>query len=253
MSRFQDKVAFVTGGASGIGLAVSQTLVRDGARVVIGDINIDLAKKSAAAIGSRAVAIEVDQGDAKSVESAVAFAEETFGGLDLAVNAAAIQGPLGKILEMDPKSIENVYRVNTCGITYCLVYELAALKRRGGGAIVNIASISGMRPTPGLGVYSASKTAVISLTNVAAAEYGPDNIRVNAISPGYVDTPLLDQRLDRKWIASITPSRRCGQPQDLADAICFMLSDDARQVSGTNLQVDGGLIASLSIVPPDPE
>lgn len=253
MARFQDKIAMVTGGASGIGLAVSQTLARDGAKVVIADINIDLAKKSASSIGKNAVAVKLDQGDPESVQAAVKFTEDTFGGLDLAVNAAAIQGPLGQILELTPTDIQKVFLVNSCGISYCLLYEIPAMKKRGGGAIVNIASISGMYPTPGLGIYSASKTAVISLTTIAAAEHGPDNIRVNAISPGYVDTPLLDKRLDRKWIASITPSRRCGQPQDLADTIAFMLSDDARQVNGVNMQVDGGLIASFSVTPPKPE
>lgn len=252
MSDLAGKVAFVTGGASGIGLAVSTTLASRGAKVVIADINIDLAKKSASNING-SVAYEMNQGDAKSVENAIRFTEEKFGRLDLAVNAAGIQGPLGKHLELSPTDMEKIIAVNTLGVSYCLLYEIAAMKRSGGGAIVNIASICGMRPTPGLGMYSVSKKAVLALTEITAAEYGPDGIRVNTVSPGYVDTPLLDPRIDRGWVASITPSRRCGKPQDLADVIVFLLSEQARQVNGVNIQVDGGFVAGLSLSPPAPE
>ena len=250
MSRFDGKVAFISGGASGIGLAAAQLLAKEGAKVVIGDINWDLAQKAAASIGESARAVKLDQGNAESVEQAISFAEKTFSGLDYAVNAAGIQGPLGALEDLEPKDIQTVFAVNLHGIVYCLKYEIASIKKRGGGAIVNIASTTGLRPVPFLGVYSSSKSGVIALTNVAAVEGGPSKIRVNAISPGYVDTPLLDSRIDRKWVATVTPNGRCGLPSDIADAAAFLLSDEARQVTGVNMPVDGGLISGHHINPP---
>jgi len=250
MGRFDGKVAFVTGGASGMGLATVKLLAEEGAKVVMGDIQWELAKENAKLIGPAVLPFNLNQGDAQSVEEAIKFTEDKFGGLDLAVNAAAIQGPLGALEDLEPKDITQVFTVNLVGIAYCLKFEVAAMKRRGGGAIVNIASISGMRPTPYLGIYSASKTGVITLTNIAAVENGPDGIRVNCISPGYVDTPLLDARIDRGWAASMTPNRRCGVPRDIADVATFLLSDDAKQVNGVTVPVDGGLIAGHAIKPP---
>lgn len=253
MSRFQNKVAIVTGGASGIGFATCKVLANEGAKVVIADINTELGKDSAKRIGGDCVFMRLDIGDPESVQSVVDFTEAKFGGLDLAVNAAGIQGPLGKLLDLTPDDIARVYRVNTCGTAYWLRFTIPAMQRRHGGSIVNICSICGLRPTPGLGVFSSSKQAVEGLTSATAAEYGKDNIRINTISPGYVDTPLLDARIDRKWVASITPTGRCGQPEDLAQAICFLLSDAARQITGIDLPVDGGIIASMAISPPAPD
>jgi NAD(P)-dependent dehydrogenase (short-subunit alcohol dehydrogenase family) len=233
-----------------MGLATVKLLAEEGANVVMGDIQWELAQKNAKSIGSSVLPFQLNQGSAQSVEEAIKFTEEKFGGLDFAVNAAAIQGPLGPIEDLEPKDMANVLTVNLAGIAYCLKYEVLAMKRRGGGAIVNIASISGMRPTPYLGIYSASKTGVITLTNIAAVENGPDGIRVNCISPGYVDTPLLDARIDRGWAASMTPNRRCGVPRDIADVTAFLLSDDAKQVNGITMPVDGGLIAGHAIKPP---
>ena len=250
MSRFTGKVAFITGGASGMGLATAQLLAEEGAKVAIADIQYGLAQKSAAAIGESAIAIKLDQADPKSVEDAIDTTVEKFGGLDYAVNAAGIQGPLGGLVDLAPKDIATVFAVNLSGVAYCLKYEAIAMKKRGGGSIVNISSIGALRPIPFLGVYSASKTGVISLTSIAAVENGPDNIRVNCIAPGYVDTPLLDARIDRDWAASITPNRRCGVPRDIADVSAYLLSDDAKQVNGVNIPVDGGLIAGHQIKPP---
>jgi NAD(P)-dependent dehydrogenase (short-subunit alcohol dehydrogenase family) len=250
MGRFAGKVVFVTGGASGMGLATVELLAEEGAKVVIADIQYELAKKNAAALGPSVAAFNLDQGSAKSVEAGIRFAEDTFGGLDYAVNAAGIQGPLGPLEELTPEAIQQVLAVNLAGIAYCLKYQAAAMRRRGGGAIVNISSICGIRSTPFLGAYSASKAGVISLTEVAAVENGAHGIRVNTILPGYVDTPLLDARIDRGWAASMTPNKRCGLPKDIADVAAFLLSDDAKQVTGVKLPVDGGLTAGHFINPP---
>ncbi|KAL2061489.1 hypothetical protein VTL71DRAFT_6866 [Oculimacula yallundae] len=250
MSRFEGKVAFVTGGASGMGLAIVKRLAEEGAKVVMADIQWELVQKNAKEIGNSVAPFRLDQSDPKSVEAAINFAEEKFGGLDFAVNAAAIQGSLGPIEALEVAEMQSVINVNLLGIAYCLKYELLALQKRKGGAIVNIASTCGMRPTANLAIYSASKAGVLSLTTTSATESGPHGIRVNTLSPGYVDTPLLDQRIDRAWAASITPNRRCGKTDDIADVTLFLLSDAARQVNGINVPVDGGLVASFGVIAP---
>lgn len=250
MSRFGGKIAFISGGASGMGLATAQLLVKEGAKVVIGDINWELAQKSAASLGGETLAFKIDQADPEAVERAIAFVLEKFGRLDLAVNAAGIAGRYGRLESLSPKDIQTVFAVNLQGAAYLLKHETTAMNKTGGGAIVNIASTTGVRPTPFLGIYSTSKSGVISLTKFTAVEEGPNGIRVNCISPGYVDTPMLDASIDRGWIASVTPNRRCGKPEDIADAAAFLLSDAAKQITGVNLPVDGGQLADTSIRPP---
>lgn len=144
MSRFTNKVVFISGGASGIGLAATQRLAGEGAKVVIADINWDLAQKAATSVGKGAVAVKMDQGDAASVKEAIATAEKTLGGIDYAVNAAGIQGPQASVEDIEPEDIQRVYAVNVMGVAYCMKYQLAAIKKRGGGAIVNIASVAGI-------------------------------------------------------------------------------------------------------------
>ncbi|TPX12531.1 uncharacterized protein E0L32_000708 [Thyridium curvatum] len=250
MSRFANKVVFISGGASGMGLATTERLLKEGAKVVIADIQFELAQKAAAASNGAAVAVKMDQGSPESVKEAIAFAEAHFGGIDHAVNAAGIQGLQGSVEDAPIEDMQRVYAVNLMGIAYCLKYEVAAIKKRGGGAIVNIASAAGIRAIPYLGVYSSTKAGVISIATAVAQEAGPYNIRVNTISPGYVDTPLLDARIDRKWAGSLVPTGRCGMPSDIADATSFLLSDDARQISGVNLPVDGGLTVANGVKPP---
>ena len=250
MSRFADKVVFISGGASGMGLATTQRLAKEGAKVVIADINWDLAQKVATSVGKAAVAVKMDQGNAESVREAIAFAEKTLGGIDYAVNAAGIQGPQASVETIEPEDMQRVYAVNLMGVAYCLKYEVAAIKKRGGGAIVNIASAAGIRAIPYLGVYSSTKAGVNSITTAVAQEAGEYKIRVNSVSPGYVDTPLLDARIDRAWAGSQVPTGRCGEPSDIADAIAFLLSEDARQITGVNLPVDGGLVISNTVKPP---
>lgn len=233
-----------------MGLATTERLVKEGAKAVIADINLTLAQQAAAALNGAAVAVEMDQGNAESVKDAIAFAEESFGGIDYAVNAAGIQGPQGSVEDVTPEDMQKVFAVNLMGIAYCLKYEVAAIKKRGGGAIVNIASVAGVRAIPYLGIYSSSKAGVISISAAVAQEAGHYNIRVNTISPGYVDTPLLDARIDRAWAGSLVPTGRCGLPSDIADATAFLLSDAARQISGVNLAVDGGLVIVNTVKPP---
>jgi NAD(P)-dependent dehydrogenase (short-subunit alcohol dehydrogenase family) len=254
MSRFEGKVAFITGGASGIGFATAKLLVEEGAKVVIGDINTSLVEKSAADLGGSTIGVELDVSDPNSVESATKAVEEKFGGLDLAVNAAGIMGKIGSITETDPQETWRVLAVNLAGVIYSMKYEILAMKKRTGkgqkSAIVNIASVAGMRPHPFLGHYSSTKAGVIAITKVAAVESGPDGIRVNSIAPGHTETPLVPKELDREFIAGLLPTRRMGTARDIAEATAFLLSSAADQITGINVPVDGGYMADNPVPVP---
>ncbi|KAH6955731.1 short-chain dehydrogenase/reductase SDR [Ilyonectria sp. MPI-CAGE-AT-0026] len=249
--RFSGKVAFVTGGAGGIGFAVASRLVEEGANVVIGDIDGSAAKAAAAKIGGGAISREYNQADPASVREAIDFVVKEFGGLDFAVNCAAIGGPFASIADMNPEDTSAVVSINLTGTINCLKYELLAMKKRGAGAIVNIASTSGLRPNPFLGAYSATKAGIIAITQVAAVEEGPYGIRVNCISPGPIDTQMMHEKISREHIASITPNRRVGLPSDIANTAAYLLSDDAKHVVGTNIPVDGGILPSQGLEIPE--
>lgn len=256
MGRFDGKIAFITGGASGIGFATAKLLLEEGAKVAIGDINTSLVDSSAQELGNETIGITVDVSDHISVRNAIDVVETTFGGLDLAVNAAGIMGGLGTIVDMAPEATMKVLGVNLAGVIFSMKYEIIAMKKRAEQgrmcAIVNIASTAGMRPHAFLAHYSATKAGVIEATKVAAVENGPDHIRVNVVSPGHTETPILPKNMDRAHIASILPMRRFGTASDIAEAAAFLLSDAALQITGINIPVDGGLLADNPMpLPPD--
>lgn len=218
MKRFSGQTAFVTGGASGIGLACVQLLVEEGTKVVIGDLDTKLAQENADKLGGEKVVavVRVDVAEANSVEKAVQFAEKQFGdaGIDLAINAAGIQGPLGPLAAVTPEEVAQMTTVNLLGTMYSMKYEIQSMEKRGrGGSIVNLASAAAVRPIRFMGPYSAAKHGVIIITSTSAAEVGPAGIRVNCVAPDYTDTPLLNEGLDRKWIASILPTGGAAFPR----------------------------------------
>ncbi|KIX91951.1 uncharacterized protein Z520_12340 [Fonsecaea multimorphosa CBS 102226] len=247
MGLFDGQIAFVTGGASGIGFATAKILIEGGAKVAIGDINASLIASSAKELGNGTIGVKVDVSDPASVEAAIKSVEDAFGGLDLAVNAAGVVGGIGSIIDIEPAATSKVLAVNLGGVIFCMKYEMMAMKKRTAQgrkcAIVNIASTAGVRPHAFLAHYSAAKAGVIEATKVAAVEVGPDHIRVNCISPGHTATPILPKNMDRDFIASILPTRRFGTARDIAEASAFLLSDAADQITGINLPVDGGLLA----------
>lgn len=251
MTSFENKVAFITGGASGIGFAIATLLSEKGATVVIADRNEELGPKAAKALNGKGHFVYMDQSLAQTVEQAVTFTCNTLKRLDLAVNCAGVQGPLGPISACEIDEIDQTIKINLLGAAYCLKYLTKSMRECGnGGSVVNIASICGVRPTPFFSVFSASKAGLLSLTEACARECGPDGIRINAISPGYIETPLLNKAIDRDWAAGNTPTRKMGEPRDIAEAALFLLSDSAKQITGVNLRVDGGLVAGHHIPPP---
>lgn len=242
--NLQDKVAVVTGGASGFGEGIARRFAADGAHVVIADLNEDAAKKLAQEIGGLAVRADVSRGD--DVKAVARAALDRFGGIDILVNNAGIghkPQPLDTLSEAD---FDRIVAINAKSV-YLTAREIVPLmKERKRGAIVNIASTGGVSPRPNLTWYNASKGWMITATRAMAVELAPFGIRVNAINPVAGETPLLatfmgedTPQIRAKFLASI-PIGRFSTPQDIAAAAAFLCSDEASMITGVALEVDGG-------------
>ncbi|MEB8342881.1 SDR family NAD(P)-dependent oxidoreductase [Streptomyces endophyticus] len=248
-AEFAGKTALVTGSASGIGLATARRLGRGGANVVIADYNEKGAQEAAETLkaeGLKAAAVAVDVTDPASVEAAVAFAVDTFGGLDLAVNNAGIGGASAPTGEYAIDVYNRVVRTNLDGVFYSMRFELPAMQAAGnGGAIVNVASILGSVGFAGSPAYVAAKHGVVGLTKTAAAEYAAQGIRVNAVGPGFIETPLLKEmdKAAHDGLVGLHPAGRLGTSEEVAELIVFLLSDRASFIAGSYHLVDGAYTA----------
>ncbi len=246
--EFAGRTALVTGAASGIGREVARRLAEAGAAVVVADHNEQGAKETADALvaaGGRAAAVGVDVTDPASVRAAVDFTVEKFGGLHLAVNNAGIAGATAPTGEYGIEDWQRVIDTNLNGVFYSLRYELPLILASGGGAVVNMSSILGTNGFAGSPAYSAAKHAVVGLTKTAAVEYASQGVRVNAVAPGFIDTPLLRGGDDaqRDHLISLHPQGRLGTAEEVAELTLFLLSDRASFVNGSYHLVDGGYAA----------
>ena len=247
MTQLTNKVAIVTGAASGFGAETAREFVAEGAKVVVADINESGAKAVAAEMGSAALAVKCDVTQRSDIENLVATTVKQFGTLDIVVNNAGTTHKNQPILEVDEATFDRVYAVNIKSIYYMTFAVVPIMREKKGGVIINVGSTAGIRPRPGLTWYNGSKGAVNLLSKSLAVELGPDRIRVNAICPVMGETGLLEQFMGmpdtpenrKKFIATI-PMGRLAKSSDIAKAAVFFASDNAEFITGVLLPVDGG-------------
>ncbi len=248
----QGKVGLVTGGGDGIGRATALTFANDGAKVAVADIRLDAAEETVAIIrdvGGEAIAIEADVSEESAVKSMVEATVAHFGRLDCACNNAAGGGGFRAIPEVEEEHWDHCHNITLKGVWLCLKYEIPAMLETGAGAIVNIASLSGVRGEALQSPYSAAKGGVIALTRTAAAENAQQGIRVNAVNPGGILTNALANYFEKvpgakEHTAGVHAMRRLGKPEEIADAVAYLCSDRASFITGHSLNVDGGVMVN---------
>lgn len=244
--RLKDKVALITGGGQGIGRLTALTFAREGARVAVADINISAATAVAAEIeqlDGQAKAVFLDVSRAESVEAALQSVTNWAGGVDALINNAGITRD-ARMQKMTEEQFDAVINVNLRGVWLCAKACVPSMVARGGGAILNAASVVGLYGNFGQTNYVAAKAGVIGMTKTWARELGPSGIRVNAVAPGFTATEML-ATVPEKVLESVrerTPLRRLGKPEDIANAYLFLASDEAAFITGQVLSVDGGLL-----------
>ncbi len=246
MSLLANKVAFVSGAGSGIGRAVAQAYAREGAKVVVSDINETHGQETVSIIkdaGGEAFFVKADSSKAEDNKKLVEAIVAKYGRLDVACNNAGIGGPAAPTGEYDIEGWDKVVAINLSGVFYACRYQIEQMEKNGGGSIVNIASIHGTVAAPNSCAYTATKHGVVGLTKNIAAEYGQKNIRCNAVGPGYILTPLLENNLDdatMKAVAAKATMNRLGKVEEIADLVAFLSSDKSSFTTGSYVIADGG-------------
>src|ERR1700704_4857567 len=245
---FESKVALVTGAASGMGLATARAFAEAGAAVALADVNEDAAQsavKDLVGTGYKAIGIRCDVADEAQVKAMVERTVASFGRLDAAFNNAGVQSPLAETADASGEEFDRVNAINLRGVWKCMKYELRQMRDQGSGAIVNCSSLGGLVGIAGRGVYHASKHGVLGLTKSAALEYASMGVRINAICPGIINTPMVSGMLATqaeamKELMKEVPIGRLGQPEEIAASVLWLCSPGASFVIGQALAVDGG-------------
>ena len=246
-----DKIALVTGGGSGIGRATALTFAREGAKVVVADIVVTGGEETVQLIhaaGGESIFVKADMANASDIEAMVQKVVATYGRLDCAHNNAGIEGATGRTADYSEAEWDRVIRINLTAVWLCMKYEIPQMLKQGGGAIVNTASDAGLLGVPQMPAYVASKHGVVGLTKTAALEYAKSGIRVNAVCPGVIHTPMVEritgQRPGRaERMTAAEPVGRMGKPEEIAAAVVWLCSDAASFVTGLPMAVDGGIAA----------
>lgn len=249
--RLNGKIALVTGGGSGIGQATALVFAREGAKVVVADVLVEGSEATVSQIkngGGEAVFIKTDVSQDAEVEAMVQKAVATYGRLDCAFNNAGIAGAAARTADYTQKQWDRVISINLTGVWLCMKYEIAQMVKQGGGAIVNTASVAGLVGFRHGPAYVAAKHGVVGLTKTAALEYAKANIRVNAVCPGVIQTPMFERGLKvdpriADTMSAREPIGRLGKPEEIAEAVVWLCSEAASFVTGLPMAVDGGWVA----------
>jgi NAD(P)-dependent dehydrogenase (short-subunit alcohol dehydrogenase family) len=249
---FENKVALVTGAASGLGLATAKAFAESGASVVLADWNekeVQAAAQGLADQGHKTLAVRCDVSDDAQVEAMVKATVATFGRLDAAFNNAGVQMVLAETADSPRDDYDRVMAINLRGVWSCMKFELQQMRKQGGGAIVNCSSLGGLIGGAQRGTYHAAKHGVIGLTKSAAMEYATRGIRVNSVCPGMIQTPMFDKMIAEgqgdelaQMLKTLVPMGRMGRPEEIADAVLWLSSDAASYVTGQSISVDGGYV-----------
>jgi NAD(P)-dependent dehydrogenase (short-subunit alcohol dehydrogenase family) len=250
--RVDGKVALVTGGASGIGRATALTFAREGAKLIIADMNEDGGRQTVHMItenGGEAIFVQTDVTQATAVEALISTAVETYGRLDCAHNNAGVtQRAYPSTAEFPEEDWHRVLAINLTGVWLCMKYEIPQMLQQGGGAIVNTASVAGLVGLAGRSAYVASKHGVVGITRTAALEYASQGIQVNCVCPGYIRTPMVEYVLSHagaqmeSQMVAREPIGRLGTPEEIAETVVWLCSDAASFVTGHTMTVDGGYV-----------
>jgi len=248
---FKNQVALVTGAASGLGLATARAFAESGASVVLADWNEEAAQSAAKELankGYKTLAIRCDVSDDARVEAMVKQTVTTFGRLDAAYNNAGVQNVLAETADTTREDYDRVMAINLRGVWSCMKFELQQMRKQGSGTIVNCSSLGGLVGSPERGIYHAAKHGVLGFTKSAALEYAARGIRINAVCPGLIHTPMSDQMVAGgqgealKAMEKSIPMGRVGRPEEIANAVLWLCSDAASYMTGQSISVDGGFI-----------
>jgi len=249
--QFDGKVALVTGGSSGIGEATAMAFAEAGARTVVADVQADAGRETVERIrsaGGEASFVEADVSNPGDVDAMVQHALDVYGRLDCAFNNAGIEGEMASTVDCTEQTWDRVIEINLKGVWLCMKHEIPAMLQDGGGAIVNCASVAGLVGFRNLPAYCASKGGVVELTRATALEYAEAGVRVDAVCPGVIRTPMVerviqgDPALEAEFTA-LEPLGRLGEPEEIASSVLWLCSDSASFVTGHALVADGGLVA----------
>ena len=252
MKRLENKTVFITGGLSGIGKACALAAAKEGANIAIADLkpeDVHVAMEDIKKLNAKAIFIACDVSEFAQVQTAVEKVISTFGTLDVALNNAGIGGEAAKIGEMTEASWAKVIGINLNGVFNCMRHELAQMDLQKKGVIVNMSSVMGKIGYATSSHYVAAKHGVIGLTQTAALEYATEGIRINALCPGFVDTPLLTKiginshAHAKQHIIDLHPMKRLGKPEEIANGFMFLACDDSSFMSGSKVEIDGGYLA----------
>ena len=248
MTDLQDKTGIITGAGVGIGRAIAVAMAAKGARVAVVDLNIDTANETVSLIesaGGEAIALQADVGNESAVKQMIRSVVAHFGALDVACNSAAVSRGSGPIHTYEQQVFDDTLALCLTNTFLCMKYEIEVMLERGAGSIVNISSNASLRGQPYNTAYAAAKSGVNTLTMSAASEYGHKGIRINAVSPGVIRTPGVEKYMEEQpkiaeGLMRAAVMRRLGEPNEIAEAVCFLLSDRASFITGQILGVDGG-------------